>query len=755
MGRWHWQRAASGTVTAGQPEPRDERLPRIFVPTAPGVSLPTDVALTRQLEAAYDYIRQESWAQATNILHALLDLREDVLVGIRRTGAGGKVLTSCTSVRSEANRLLDQLPARGREFYETTYGPQAKALLAEASSKGDMNLLAEVARRYYHIPAGVDATRLLGLYHLDRGRYHLAAMCFGRLHDLPNAQGLPPATLFASAVAFRLTGNERRAEQAWTRLAAKHPSGLRRGNQHLSLQDLQKEFARLQPETASPHPLPAGGGEGGVRGAAFQLTPDVGPAPLLEARWTKPATTESITREWVQAAVQREEDRSPTILPPSVPITVTDRVIYRTYNGIQAVDRATGKLAWESPSEWGLDRMVRELRFQPYVNAWLNGYAVNNPHLVFANETLGTLSTDGTRVYAVEDLAIPPFPLSPSNTIGGRGRRGPFADPNFGPDLTDPAHHSRLLALDVVSGKVVWEIGGRGKGLELNDCYFLGPPLPLDDRLYGIVEKNQELRLVCLDAASGVLHWSQALAVPSDKLLRDVGRRVQPLRLSYQDGILVCPTHAGVVLGLDLFHRSLAWAHAYRDEFLPPDGEPLNWGRRGRYVPRDLPRLREDWKAAIPIIHGDRVVLTAPDAPMVQCLDLHSGAPRWKTDRRDDDLYLAGVFGGKILIVGRQNCRALGLNDGRLVWTVDTGLPSGRGMEAGGAYYLPLKSALPSKQPAIYAIDLDRGTILTRTPAPKGDVPGNLILWGEDLLSQTVTALTAYARLKSDKDQDK
>ncbi len=178
-------------------------------------------------------------------------------------------------------------------------------------------------------------------------------------------------------------------------------------------------------------------------------------------------------------------------------------------------------------------------------------------------------------------------------------------------------------------------------------------------------------------------------------------------------------------------------------------------GRRGRYYPRELPRLREDWKAAVPVIHANQVLLTAPDAPAIECLDLHSGTLRWKADRKEDDLYLAGVVGNKILIVGKSSCRALGLTDGRPAWSVATGVPSGRGVAAGDVYYLPLKAALPEKQPAVLALDVRRGTILTRAAVPKGEVPGNLVLGGDDLLSQTVTALTTYLRLKDDEDREK
>ena len=40
---------------------------------------------------------------------------------------------------------------------------------------------------------------------------------------------------------------------------------------------------------------------------------------------------------------------------------------------------------------------------------------------------------------------------------------------------------------------------------------------------------------------------------------------MQAAHLAYADGILVCPTNAGVVLGVDLLSHSLVWAHSYRD----------------------------------------------------------------------------------------------------------------------------------------------------------------------------------------------
>ena len=97
----------------------------------------------------------------------------------------------------------------------------------------------------------------------------------------------------------------------------------------------------------------------------------------------------------------------------------------------------------------------------------------------------------------------------------GGGRRTSFST------LKEPIYHNRLLAVDVQSGRVVWKIGGRGREVpaELREAYFLGPPLPLGNSLFALVEKKQDLNLVCLGGDRGDVLWSQHLVSPRDKIL--------------------------------------------------------------------------------------------------------------------------------------------------------------------------------------------------------------------------------------------
>jgi outer membrane protein assembly factor BamB len=281
----------------------------------------------------------------------------------------------------------------------------------------------------------------------------------------------------------------------------------------------------------------------------------------------------------------------------------------------------------------------------------------------------------------------------------------------------------------------------------LGDRYFLGPPLPLDGRLYGLTEKDNLLALNCLDAADGRPLWQQPLAYAPSRLLLDPGRHIQAASPVYGHGVLVCPTNTGVVLGIDLLTPGLAWAYPYRSRTLTYSRATAG-GRRPRISP---PQVVAEWKSPVTLIDQDRVLFTAPDEASIHCLNLRDGTLVWRRDRDRDDLYLAGVVAGHALVVGNHGCRALALEDGQQRWRVETGVPTGRGAAAGDRYYLPVRAAGSKKQPTIVVIDARRGTVLARVRVAGKQAPGNLVVCGDEILSQSVTALTAYRAKKAAK----
>jgi outer membrane protein assembly factor BamB/tetratricopeptide (TPR) repeat protein len=707
------------------------------------ITFPTDRKAKTSLSLAEDFIKEKSWGEASRILQSLLESKEDVFVEVERNGKPTR-----TSLWREANRLVGAMPPQGREFYELQYGARARTRLTAAKVRNDPKALAEVALRYLHTDAGVEATNLLGSHYLDRGDYPMASVCFERLLSHEKADQLSLMTLFKAALALRRANQTADADKVWARFSAKAEKGVLVGGVNVPFSQFQREIERL-----SDNPALAGARVADwllFKGDPSRSAQGSGSAPFLEVKWAQPTARQPQTEHWLAQALKQHEERQPAI-PAFFPIATTVHtpagetlplVVYRSHYGVHAVDLRSGKLFWESPSFGSLDKIVEEPNKKIQFDLWLPLYLTNTPNLLFENSTTGTLSADNARVYSVDDLVLPPHPNGQPLMQLQWGQQASFGA------LQDAVYHSRLQAFDLATGKLVWELGGRSPDTqgEFSDCYFLGAPLPLGGKLYVLIEKASELRLVCLDAQKGEVNWTQPLANVRDRLLLDVGRRMRGVNLSYGGGMLVCPTNAGAILGVDLLTHSLVWAHPYREE--QPSPEPP-WPRRGMPWNGAMMshNLNSDWKASAPVIQDGKVVFTPPDGSAVYCLNLRDGTELWK-ESRGDDVYLAGVYGGKVVLVGRTSCRALRLNDGKSLWSVETGTPSGQGVASNNTYYLPLKSGIPSKEPEVCAINLDKGIVEARTKSRKKEVPGNLVFYDGDVLSQTATSIAAYPQLR-------
>src|SRR5262249_18862019 len=144
-----------------------------------------------------------------------------------------------------------------------------------------------------------------------------------------------------------------------------------------------------------------------------------GPA-FMEPRWAQELARTDDVKGWLKQAENFYATRNQPVLPAFQPVTVTltkdeakvPLVVYKSYWGLHAVNLKTGKLEWETPSAWSMDRMARDNRKLQAFNNWVSYYVNQNqrPGVVFENSTVGTLSTDGTYAYVVEDFQVPPPP---------------------------------------------------------------------------------------------------------------------------------------------------------------------------------------------------------------------------------------------------------------------------------------------------------------------------------------------------------
>jgi outer membrane protein assembly factor BamB len=701
-------------------------------PPPPGepVTLPQDIQARQRLAAADDYIRVRAWPEAVRLLQVLLDARADSFRRVTYRDKRGRTSQRWASIRVEAEQLLAHLPKEGMDFYRLTYEARARQELAAAKRDADRAAIQEVARRYRRTAAGVEALEWLGSYHLDRGQADLAAVCYRQLLRDPGPDRLAPLTLFKAALAERLTpSGEKRATEAMSKLVERvGEGGLRLGVETYSAEKIRALLDRW-PGAANDDSLL-------YRGDATRSASGRGEGFSLEAQWRIPTVDETVARQWL---LRGPPPPMRTILPAAAPLALDGKIVYRDAGGLSACDVRSGKQIWHNPSPLSLASVLADSGKKVQLQDWFRRYGWTSLPLV-ENSTLGTLSSDGRRVYAVEDLPFPPHPEQLQNDNGVPAPLGA---------MRYFVGHNRLRALDATTGKLVWTIGGatatppgRKPAAKtddpLTDAHFLGAPLPLGGQLFVLVEKQQELRLVCLDAERGTVRWTQMLATAHEKMLVDVVRRTQAAHLAYADGVLVCPTQSGAVLGVDPLTHSLVWAYVYAST--ASTASPREEGPN----PTPFPRLFARWKSAAPIVHAGRIILTPSDGDEILCLRLHDGSLVWKAPRSTGDLFIGCVHKDRVLVVGETACRALSLDTGETLWRRASEVPSGQGVAAGPLYYLPLKGG------AILALNLERPEESVRLDARsfRGDL-GNLVFHRGVLWSQSATELIALTPLRT------
>lgn len=725
---------AAGTAPAQAPDELEE-----------AVFFPADRSSLHRLSNARELIAAGRYDEAVRLLDALIAGPEDFFF------QPDKATATYRSLKSEAQRLIGQLPPKGRASYELQFGAQAQNLLDRAARDADPEQLADVARRFFHTRAGYEAVELLGTYEMEHGRPLAAALCFKRLQQAPAAAEMFEPLLSAKiAVCWLRAAMPGPARQALAGLKQRLPPGGR-----VTVAGEARELYRTEAESMAwlaELAGPSAGAPGKLaedwlmyRGSANRNAASTGGTPLLNRRWAVPTVAEPQLDQSIDQLRQAYVDQGQTILPGGQPLAVKDLVITRSLAGLLAVDFRTGRRVWKGASDEFVDQVLDGSlpeRDQASLNTWLE-------QRVFEDLNYGELSSDGEHVFCIEDLAAK-LPSEHNRTVflpGGRLRT---------PDALRASN--RLAAYELATeGRLRWELPERMTGQqpagELADAFFLGAPLPLAEHLYVLAEIKGEIRLVAITARSGEVVWSQQLAVLEQTIAEDSARRAAGVSPSYSEGVLVCPTAAGAVVAVDLTSRSLLWGYQYRSSQPPVRPRFRGWGRFNATTDNRTSE-HDRWLDASATIAEGRVLLTPREGldedhlrSELHCLDLLEGRLLWKKPR-EDGLYIGCVEHGRVLVVGRNSLRCYKLSDGSSAWTEVTlalpagSIPSGRGFYHGSRYYLPLSSA------EVMAIDVEQGKIVGRSKSRGGIVPGNLICHHGTVLSQGATQLECFYELE-------
>jgi hypothetical protein len=722
---------------AAQPGPRNSiRLEQVDQ-LGPITVVPVPRDVFNALRDAEQELAERRYPEAVALLRTLLDVPEDYLLGPAVNGWW------TSSVKQRAARLLRTLPAEGQQVYRVQCDAAAAQLWSQYEETRDPAAALEIIRRFPATTASTSAMSALAATAFDRSQPLMAARWWDDLaaEDASSPHGLERIAAWSAAgltdrARTLLAEQSQRPQPAWRVMGTPVPAA--RVNEAI-LQWLAARF----PDNVIKPPLPLTDwttfrGDAMRTGIARPAGPIGDPlwsrngleiTPTWADRFRDPSSTKST--EWADAVDTVEERLGMTdrvSLPGLHPLVIGSMAVFRTADVLTAVDLPTGEVRWRSPMPFS--QLFPKSRLTAAAAMEDRERLLQLLHQrLFRDRTTGLLSSDGECVYAVE--------ASPIHDN---------VDPFRGGLPVSPTVVNKLTAYDLRTGRIRWELGGRRTeaGGPFDGFFFQGPPLVVGDRLYCIAEINTEQRLLQLrpsrDAVT--LEWSQVIAAPLNALGWGLQRRFGGQTPSLAGDVLVCPTSAGLVVGVDPVRQRILWGYRYASHNIPSPGNQFAmFGGFQNVDPR--PVLDEDdgyWQDAAPAIAKTHVVLTPRDSMELHVVDLLTGELLWKQPR-DERLYVAGIDGHRLLIVGRRVIESRNLADGALIWEQPIPTPTGRGLTQPGRYLLPVDGN------ELWAIDTATGRVTARAKSAGGRGFGNLAVGAGGFVSQTVREVTAYRAL--------
>jgi outer membrane protein assembly factor BamB len=659
---------------------------------------------------------------------------------------------SLRSIKSVVEQIINELPQNGRKTYERLYGVEAAAIAETALSNNDHTGLKQIARERFHTTAGYEAAYMLGDRRLEQSSPVTALRHLERLRGTVQRKNLEPLLSIKIAGAWLQLGRTDKAIQTlddFLLFAKKYPASQRAFNKLVdakskNVDDLLQQISLMIPAnsaassptpdwlhymgdvTRSAEPIafnPVGDPlwSSSTLGYAdeptekqlllFKFDPAKGKVHVPESDLEMAAAI----RVGLDKLAERELRKFQPSIPATYPLIAGNIAVFRTLNRVRAVNVTTGELEWETFTEDESFEEQFDVGSIKTVNSRIPNNDITSPMNRYqdsfltartrTDRTTGTLSCDGELVYYVEGCGIPDQSLNSSQIRFGRSRIESY---------------NRLLAVELESGLLRWEIGGPRNEFAVQSAgrFFLGPPTPVGDELFVLVEEDAAVRLIALDRLTGAEVWAQSISQPHAGVSYEALRRVAGDMPTFIDGLLICPTSAGQIVAFDVSQRRFVWSFQY-DSQLRAISKNRRRVFRGAYVSTTRLALGTRWSDNAVVSSGGRLLVTPLDAESLYCLDVQSGKELWRKARQNGS-YLATVADGAVIVVESTGVRSLSVKDGEQNWFVplENRRVSGRGLRTGSLFHLPI--AVKADLFTVAARDEDTGD---KTGPPSIKVP--------------------------------
>lgn len=621
------------------------------------------------------------------------------------------------SLLRQVRDLIGGLPSSGIQLYRLRYDAAAKRDLQAAVAAGDFVAIGDVRRRYFHTDAGYTATAMLATERWLSGHAIETSLLLDDVVTNPRA--------------IELLGDEIKELHLLACATAGRPNGE------------DRPPTEFQPATTPSSNYPMFGGQPNRNGL------DDGQFPLANLRYPIETTASPRQADAIRQTASTLQSNN-RVRPPSwVPIRVGDQLLVRTTERLLGIDYQTGLTIWTYP--WlshyeGFDEEVISPDDEDKGESLLT-------QRVWDDVPYGHVTSDGKRVFMLDNLEKVSPTTSPMLQMRARGMSQRSTSGNT------------LVALELATeGKLLWRLGrdaefrdsGEPSENPMDQSFFLAPPLPVDGRLYVLVENAGDINLMCLDPSSGATIWQQTLiSVETGDVESDRIRRVSGASLSYHEGVLICPTGAGAVVAMDVIDRTIRWARSY-----PRNVDAMTFNQFQSRREAQTPAAGR-WDASMAVIEGTDVLWTATESDRLYAVNLIDGEPLFWEKIRGKMNYLAGIRDGKFVLVGPRQVVAYDVQSGSSAWSIqrDALEPDeqicGRGVFGKESFFIP------TTEDQIIELSMADGSVVDRRKVHYQ--LGNLICAGGEIISAGTTRLVvAYgdrslrplieARLKTNPD---
>lgn len=679
--------------------------------------LPVDRGISSRIAAARELVAQNELAAAISSLQEVMDLDNDVFVVEQHT---------YTSAKAAANQVISQFSANGIRLYEQQFGTAARDHFDRAVQSGKSESLAKVAIRFRNTRAGFDAIKTLAARAFDRGRFLEAATAYRNLLLHPRFEASrEPATIVRLIVATARSG--RRAEAAALyeqhraqlvrkpiRLAGELKEIHRWLADSLADNDGEKQHDKVSMDWAIPR--------GNV---ARNRTGTIG-RPLSLARWEFKTHIHAELQTVIADSLVELRDYGIANFPGFAPIVVGQQVIARTVDRLAAFDIETGAVRWQRlfDNVWSQHGANSQFLLNPNFRKLV---AETLTQQIQSDSVSHSMSSDGQWLFVVEPVK-PPATRRPFARRGAPGAPATTASRN----PTKAANH--IVAIDLSTGETVWKSTSTGTA---SPTYFLGAPLPIGETLFAVGQRGPEIVLEAIAASDGHRMWSIPLAISSEPLDGNPRRRGNACPIVLADGLLICPTGAGVVVAVELLTRQVRWAFRYeRTDRSVTQSEAVP---RGQAPAR--PKWWNGWRDSAAVAASGRVIVAPAESNGLFAFDAQLGKLLWEQPR-GSGLSLLGITGGKILIMEKYAVRARALETGDEIWSAAISKPVGRGFMNATHCFIPLDRG------GIAAVATSNGAVEMSMPASESPV-GNLIPTASGVISQSFGRIAFLPELQS------